>query len=245
MSRSWQCLILLVAVAVLIAGCGDKDAPAPSGNADQAPQASAAKGSPQGDLAHADSFNRAQAAYDIKVTEYVLQVVPLLNDADAGVRVAAINALGMNEAREHAPAVAQHLKNSETAWAAATALAQMQAKEYIGEIAGLLTHKDVSLRAYAALALGWMDAREHAKEVAALLKESESQTRGAAVFALGKFDAKEYARDMVALLKDYEQPLIGETPYAETKAFIIGLNVGRILTRWGLDPEKMFEESRK
>ncbi|BAZ00066.1 HEAT repeat-containing PBS lyase [Tolypothrix tenuis PCC 7101] len=85
---------------------------------------------------------------------------------------------------------------------AASALAQIQAKEFAANVAALLKDSNSDVRRAAADALGQMQAKDYAANVATLLKDSNSDVRYAATSALAQMQAKEFAANVAALLKD-------------------------------------------
>ncbi|BAY90069.1 hypothetical protein FDUTEX481_05158 [Tolypothrix sp. PCC 7601] len=148
-------------------------------------------------------------------------ILAALADPYAGVRLEAVNKLGeykLDNPKKQIPnyqdvvnlLVKQLLppdteekeEKSLSRRAAASALGQMQAKDFAANVAALLKDSESYVRRAAASALGQLQAKDYAANIAALLKDSDSDARRAAADALAQMQAKDFAANVAALLKD-------------------------------------------
>jgi HEAT repeat protein len=97
------------------------------------------------------------------------------------------------------------VRETRTAWEAAYALLQLNARDRIPEIAPLLKDGEGSLRPNVLHVLLHLGSREHAPLVAPFLADEDPTVALAAVTALGRFRAREYA-DKVASFLEAEDP---------------------------------------
>ncbi|KAB8316033.1 HEAT repeat domain-containing protein, partial [Tolypothrix campylonemoides VB511288] len=129
-------------------------------------------------------------------------IVAALADSDARVRLKAAEKLAEYQLDDPKSLIKKYKvdvdklgkqledKDSVSRNAAASALGQMQAKEYAPKVAELLKDSNSNVRYAAANALGQMQAKEYAPKVVELLKDSDWNVRYAAANALGQMQAK-------------------------------------------------------
>lgn len=96
-------------------------------------------------------------------------------------------------------------RETRTAWEAAYALLQLNARDRIPDIAPLLKDGEGSLRPNVLHLLLHLGTREHAPLIAPFLTDEDPTVAVAAVTALGRFRARDYA-DKVAPFLDSEDP---------------------------------------
>lgn len=140
---------------------------------------------------------RAMGEYGAATMGYHEQAYGLMNDPDASVQVAAINALGYmgKYGADYADSVAEKVKvggNKEIKKAAIQALGYFgeSASAYADSVEACLDDKDLDLVTEACIALGSMKAVSAAGKVAAKLKESDTEVVIGACIGLGSMDAE-------------------------------------------------------
>jgi HEAT repeat protein len=132
-------------------------------------------------------------------------VAVMLNEIGSETAKAAIYALVHLESKENAKDIAKLLSSEFRKGNAAKALALLDAKEYIDEIASLLNDESSLVRNDAALALGILKARNHSSKIAELFKGKEGFVRYYAAVSLILMEAKEYYKDAIPIIEKSHQ----------------------------------------
>lgn len=126
---------------------------------------------------------------------------------DGGDRARAAMALGLLDAKEHAPELGRLLiaTNANVRGGAALGLGYMEATKYAPEIAKLLADESDRVRIDAVIALAEMGAKKQARGIASLLKQrngGDPDVKRSALYALARLNATEHAQDIALLLED-------------------------------------------
>jgi HEAT repeat protein len=138
------------------------------------------------------------------------EIVKLLDDKDLYVRMDALEALLILQARDYAGEIAKSLKDKESyvRGFASTVLGMLKAKEYAREIAKLLRDKDMGVRYYAVGALDALDAKECIGDLFDVLeelteKDVDGEVTHGIICVLGRLGAKEYVKTIAKFLKHH------------------------------------------
>jgi HEAT repeat protein len=173
-------------------------------------------------------YDRRGAAYALGILgakEHAKAVAAMLTDERFKFydRDAPIHALfQMGVAADYADLFAAVVRaedtDSETAKAAAYALAALKSKRHAKDVARLLEKKYV--RGDAAKALAVMGAKEYAPRIARLLRDEGSLDQCAALLALGVLGAREYAPTMVRIMRRQKKSFVSN--YAAQALVLLG-----------------------
>jgi HEAT repeat protein len=152
------------------------------------------------------NWDRGQAAFALGVLdakEYTKTIADFLYHEDKHLRAGAAMGLARMKAQNYEKEIASLLGDNddeEVVCAAITALAELGAKQYSGQIGALTRRNSVGIPEKALTALVTLDAKEEVSHVANLLKDEYKG--GQAAITLALLGADQYAPDIAKLLTE-------------------------------------------